>query len=693
MTTALDKSIQYLKGVGPKLAKILAKVGIQNLRDLLYYFPRNYDDRRRLPKISTLYKQLGEIVCVRGRIVTLSSFKTRSRLAIVKANIIDDTAKLTVVWFNQPFLNRILKKGMEVFVRGKVEKVSVRGYLQLSCQEYEIIKGHDSLSMERVVPIYPLTIGLYQKKIRALAWYVIKNCLKDLLDPFEDTLRKENNLLWLSKAVEELHFPENRRAWKAAHDRIVFDEFYYLQLRAALQGYYRQGVLKSKPLKAEGELIEAWKKALPFKLTSAQQRVLGEIKEDLQKDKPMSRLLQGDVGSGKTEVGLAAMLMAVQSGKQAAFMVPTEILAEQHFYKLSKRMEELGVKVVYRVGNMKKKAREQVDKQIKTGVGQIVIGTHALIQDKVEFKDLGLVVIDEQHRFGVGQRQALVKKGRAPHTLVMTATPIPRTLALTFYGDLDKSIIDELPPGRKAITTKWVQKAKLSAMYDYAKKEIAAGKQIYIVYPLVQETEKNDLKAATESSQYLAEKIFTQSKVQLIHGKLKSSEKESIMRDFRAGQTDVLVATTVIEVGVDVPQASIMIIEHAERFGLAQLHQLRGRVGRGQDQSYCFLVGNPKTAEGKQRLEAMVSTTDGFKLAEIDLKLRGPGEFYGFRQSGIPDLNVADLVKDEPILQKARALAYKIVAEDNVLSRPEHYEMKKEIKRKFGNIFDWQVLN
>ncbi|MBU0581353.1 MAG: ATP-dependent DNA helicase RecG, partial [Candidatus Margulisbacteria bacterium] len=515
----------------------------------------------------------------------------------------------------------------------------------------------------------------------------------DLGDALEEKFRKANSLLWLAKAIKELHFPDGRKAWKEAHDRIVFDEFFYLQLRAALQFQFRKKVSKGRVLNFAGELLQRWEEALPYQLTAAQKKVISEIKEDLLKEKPMNRLLQGDVGSGKTEVALFSLLVAVQTGLQAAIMAPTEILAEQHYKKISARVNPLGVQVVYRVGSMLKKEREEADEKINNGEAQIVIGTHALLQEKVKFQDLGLVVIDEQHRFGVEQRLALIQKGIVPHTLIMTATPIPRTLALTFYGDLDKSVIDELPPGRIPIATKWIRENERNKLYDFAKKEIEKGQQVYIVYPLVEESEKVDLKAATESSKYLAEQVFNGYSVRLLHGKLKNKDKDKIMQEFREGKVQVLVATTVIEVGVDVPSASIMIIEHAERFGLAQLHQLRGRVGRGQAKAYCFLMGKPKTEEGKKRLAAMVQTTDGFKLAEVDLSLRGPGEFYGFRQSGIPDLNLADLIKDEPILLKARKLAQEVAEKDRELSLPEHYELKKELKRRLGDIWKMQVLN
>jgi ATP-dependent DNA helicase RecG len=694
MTHVLEKPVQYLKGVGPMLAKKFARVSVDTVRDLLYYFPRAYDDRRDLPKIASLQNKLGEVVSTRGRLISITLIPTRSRVSMVRGQLIDDTSRLTVIWFNQEFLVKMLKKGMELFVRGKVELSGPRGTLQMTCQEYEVLKGGDSLSINRVVPLYPLTAGLYQKKVRSLTWIVVNDYLPALKDPFPGTFRTEQGLSELTTSLRELHFPQGRREWKLAHDRVVFDDFFYLQLRGAIQVHQRRHLLKSVSLTAEGDLTRQWRARLPYRLTKAQERVIAEIAGDMDRTIPMNRLLQGDVGCGKTEVALASMLIAVQSGSQAAFMAPTEILAEQHYKKLLPRLAELGVTVVCRTGSLKSKALAEVDDKIRSGEARVVIGTHALIQEKVVFRKLGLVIIDEQHRFGVQQRQTLVGKGHlVPHTLVMTATPIPRTLALTFYGELDKSIIDELPPGRIPIETRLIKERERQNMYDFAKAEIRNGSQIYVVYPLIEESEKVDLKAAVAGEQYLAKEIFPEYKVALVHGRMKPAEKEKVMNAFRTGDIKVLVATTVIEVGVDVPSASVMIIEHAERFGLAQLHQLRGRVGRGQNKAYCFLMANPRTEEGKKRLQAMVDTTDGFKLAEVDLQLRGPGEFYGTQQHGIPELALADLVKDEPILLKARIAAKEVVEKDTELLNADNYEIKRELLRRFPDMMQYKVLN
>ncbi|MFH1429647.1 MAG: ATP-dependent DNA helicase RecG [Candidatus Margulisiibacteriota bacterium] len=674
-TDKLNTSVQYLKGVGPRLAKVLARLDIYIIKDLLHYFPRAYDDRTHIPKIAEL--KINEVQMVLGEIISLTEEK-KGRLSIIKAIIEQDGRHLALVWFNQPFLMKVLKgaerdsaclevnnpgiadeekdelgSSPRLFARGKVELNRYTRELQMSVQEFEIIEDiKSSLCLGRVVPTYGLTEGLSQKKMRQIAASVIENFLPLLEDLFPAEYIKKYRLIPLHQAISSFHYPEGRAEWKQAHDRLVFDEFFLFYIRLFS---VRDDLVKEEGISFDlaGELYGKYLQALPFILTGAQQRVIDEIRRDMQKPHVMNRLVQGDVGSGKTEVAIAAILTAVENGYQAAVMAPTEILAEQHYNKMITAFRQLGIECRLVVSGLKSQEKKDALHAIKHGDVQVAIGTHALIQDQVEFHKMGLVVIDEQHRFGVKQREALKQKGANPDFLVMTATPIPRTLALTVYGDLDKSIIDEMPPGRKPVKTSF--NPQTTKLYSFIRQQVQLGRQAYIVYPLVEETEKSDLKAATESAEHLQRSVFPDLKIGLVHGKLKKEEKESVIHQFRNGDIHILVSTTVIEVGVDVPNASIMVIEEAERFGLSQLHQLRGRVGRGREYSHCFLMGRPKTEDAWKRLKAMQNTSNGFEIAEYDLQIRGPGEFLGTRQSGLPAFKVADLLKDEKVLLKVKA--------------------------------------
>jgi len=651
----LDTPIQYLKGVGPGLANVLAKLDIAIVNDLLYTFPRAYDDRREIPKIGKL--PIGEVQMVLGQLISVTEEK-KGKLSIIKGVLEQEGHYLTLVWFNQKWLMKVLRKAERLFAKGKVDINTYTHEPQMTGQEFEIIEDiNDSLSVGRVVPVYGLTEGLSQKKIRSLTATALDKYLPLIEDRFSEDQRQQYQLASLSTALTNMHYPQGRNEWKRAHDRLVFEEFFrfYLRLFSIREELIRE---KGISFSLSNHLYQQYLRQIPFELTGAQQRVIAEIQQDMASPRVMNRLVQGDVGSGKTEVAIATILTAVENGYQTAIMAPTEILAEQHFRKMSKAFEVLGVSCRLLISNIKTAEKKALLDTIQKGESQVVIGTHALIQEHVQFRKLGLVVIDEQHRFGVKQRNELKQKGLNPDLLVMTATPIPRTLALTVYGDLDKSIIDEMPPGRKPVKTFFVRSG--ASPHAFIRQEVEKGQQAYIVYPLVEETEKSDLKAATESAEHFQKEIFPDFRIGLLHGQMAKEDKESVMKQFRDGNIQILVSTTVIEVGVDVSNASVMVIEEVERFGLSQLHQLRGRVGRGSQEATCFLVGNPKTEDARKRINAMCQTTDGFKIAEFDLQIRGPGEFLGTRQSGLPEFKVADLLKDEKILLRAKAAVEKM---------------------------------
>ena len=681
--TALESEIQFLKGVGPGLAKTLAKLDIRLIKDLLFYFPRAYDDRRKIPKVVELV--VGESQMVLGQLVAVTA-ENKGRLSIVKGTIEQDGHYLSLVWFNQAYVLQALQKGLasstplpstplrdrgggvgvSVFAKGKVEINRYTRTLQMSVAEFELIEDvNDALSVGRVVPVYGLTDGLYQKKIRQLTTFALEHYLPELKETFPPDALRQYALLGIKQAISNMHYPLGRVEWKQAHDRLVFEDFFKFYLRLFSM---REELVKQKGLSFDlsNTLYSKYLNFLPFKLTNAQQRVISEVHSDMSGSHVMNRLVQGDVGSGKTEVAIASILTAVENGYQVAVMAPTEILAEQHYNKMSPAFAKLAIHSVLLISKLKGQDKQDRLAQISSGETQVIIGTHALIQEHVQYHNLGLVIIDEQHRFGVKQRDALKQKGVSPDLLVMTATPIPRTLALTVYGDLDKSIIDEMPPGRTPVKTSFVRNkdTELKRLFTFLGQQVEKGQQAYIVYPLVEETEKLDLKSATESAEYLQKSVFPNYRVGLLHGKMGKEDKDKVMQQFRAGLIQILVSTTVIEVGVDVANASIMVIEEVERFGLSQLHQLRGRVGRGALESYCFLVGTPKTPESKQRVKAMCQTTDGFKIAEIDLQIRGPGEFLGTRQSGLPEFKVANLLRDEKILLRAKSEVEKLTTQE-----------------------------
>jgi len=660
-----------LPGVGPQRAKTLAKLGLGTIEDaLVQHLPLRHEDRSRIIPLGRV--SVGEARTCAGTIAGISPPPHgRPRMPLV-VMIRDVSGFLNCAWFNQPYLARVFKRGQRLIVHGRVQPYG-RGPLQMLVKDYEVAEdGPDEmLHTGRLVPVYPLTEGLTQRPLRRLMKRLVDGWADQLDDPLPERVRAGRALLPLPQAIRGAHFPETQEEQAAAHRRLVFDDFFLLEVGLAIRRH-REGRRRGLAMNPPGALVRRLRASLPYTLTAAQERVWGEIRTDMAEPYPMSRLLQGDVGSGKTVVAALAILTAIEAGYQAALMAPTEILAEQHMITLSQLLEPLGVRVVLLTGAVKGKARQEAVAAVEGGQAACAIGTHALVQGGVGFKRLGLAVIDEQHRFGVAHRAALRGKGESPDVLVMTATPIPRTLALTLYGDLDVSVLDELPPGRRPVVTVARGESKRRGIYDFLRKQIGEGRQVYVVCPLVEESEASDLRAATEMAERLQREVFPDRRVGLIHGRLGFQDKERVMREFKDGAVHVLVSTTVIEVGIDVPNASVMLVEHAERFGLSQLHQLRGRVGRGSWKSYCILLAGSSSEDAQRRIAAVTGTNDGFRLAEVDLELRGPGDFFGTRQSGLPEFRVADLLRDGAMLEEARREAFALVHADPQLAASEH---------------------
>ncbi len=689
----LNASVQYLKGIGEKRARQLKEVEVHTILDLLYYFPRRYLDRSHVTKIRDLREDQEATVVVKVRFGGLKAGRGgRQRFLL---GVSDGTGELTCVWFNRPqYWASVFRPGEAVAFSGKV---TVYGGFQLVHPEFDKLSQageSDFLHTGRIIPLYPSTealtrVGLDSRGFRRAIRRALQRYAYAIPETLPEAVRRRQKLVGLRQALENVHFPESRQALAQARKRLKFDELFYLELMLAYRrrryATLRKGIEFMKVGDRTRKLIES----LPFDLTEAQKRVIREIRDDMKKDAPMNRLLQGDVGSGKTVVALISMMLSIENGYQAALMAPTEILAEQHYLTMRPWLEELGIEVVLLIGALKGAGRKAALEKIATGAADIVIGTHALIQEGVTFHKLGLVIIDEQHRFGVVQRATLVEKGLTPDVLVMTATPIPRTLALTLHGDLDVSTIDELPPGRNPVKTYWRSEDKRDQIYAFVRERLAAGEQAYVVFPLIEESEKIDLKAAIANYEALRRGPFRDFEVGLLHGRMKSEEKEAVMQRFKAGELQVLVSTTVVEVGVDVPNATIMVIENAERFGLPQLHQLRGRVGRGERPAVCFLISAPvPTADARKRLRTLTETHDGFQIAEVDLQLRGPGEFFGTRQSGLPKLRIADLVKDTELLLQARDEAFRLAEQDQQLLRFENMPVRSHFFKNYRDKFD-----
>lgn len=683
-TLSLKSDVMYLKGIGPKIAYILNKLGIYTVSDLLYYFPRKHVDYSTRTRIRDL--EPGETTTIFGTIRSVQAFTTKNNLGVVKVGISDGSGRLDLNFFSSKSSKFTLErmksqfpKGAGIMVSGTVKINSYDGMPTLDKPTYSImddeILNSSNLNLARIVPIYPLSENLNIKTLRKAIFNTIQLFKNDIATVLPANLLEKYNLLEKKEAIEQIHFPNDNEALQKARFSLVFEELFLIQLRLALLREENNKNLASIPLEIKKDgLVMRFINGLPFELTGAQKRAVNEILNDLNSTKPMQRLLQGDVGSGKTVVACVMLLAAIENGYQAAIMAPTEILAQQHYNNLVNWLTPLGLKVELLIGSIGKKQRKISETNLRNGQAHIAVGTHALIQDSVDFANLGAVVIDEQHRFGVKQRLALRKKSQNPQILTMTATPIPRTLAITMNGDLDLTIIDELPKGRKPIITEMVNSRRQIA--KMIRQEVDAGRQAYIVYPLIEESETLSAKAATIEKEKWQNEIFPEYKIGLLHGKLKNDEKDEVMEKFKNKEYDILVSTTVVEVGVDVPNATVIVIENAERFGLSQLHQLRGRVGRSDLQSYCLLSSSTKSQETRARLNIMTETNDGFVIAEQDLQIRGPGEFLGTRQSGLPDMLIADIVNDSKILELARAEAIEFVKNNNI----DDFPLLKEAK-------------
>ena len=697
----IEQKLSDLPEIGFKKAGSLARLGLHTVRDLLFYYPRDHIDYARQVNIREL--QAGETVTIVATVKRCNCFNSpkNQKLSILELIVKDNSGQIKIGRFYagtrfssrawQESLKRRYPVGSILAACGLV-KESKYG-LTLDNPELEVLANPgdsiESLNIGRVVPIYGLTEGVVANTVRQAVIAALPAAAQ-MKDPLPSGLRKKYGLMELKDAIANIHFPSDSDALKVARRRLVFDEFFYLQLGLLQRQQQARAIQTSAILVPRGQLVDKFHEILPFQLTGAQQRVLNDILNDLQKPVPMNRLVQGDVGSGKTVVAVLAILAAIQSGYQAALMAPTEVLAEQHYRKLVSWFNLLHLPVELLTGSTKTAKRRQIHSQLATGELPLLVGTHALIQDPVNFHQLGLVVIDEQHRFGVEQRARLQQKGEQPHVLTMTATPIPRTLALTIHGDLDVSQIDELPPGRQKIQTTVLSGQQRNHAYDLIRRETAQGRQVYVVLPLVEESEKLDLRSAVEEHQKLQESVFPDFQVGLLHGRMSSAEKDEAITKFRDNQTQILVSTTVIEVGVDVPNTTVMLIENAERFGLSQLHQLRGRVGRGAAQSYCLLMSSSRSPDAQQRLKVLEQSQDGFFISEMDMRFRGPGQVLGTRQSGVPDFTLASLVEDEEVLLLARQAAEKIIEMDATLER--WYLMKEELKYRYERLMGGAIL-
>jgi ATP-dependent DNA helicase RecG len=696
----LATPLEQIRGVGPRILEKLRRLGLTTVEDALYTLPFRYEDRRQIRKIAHLHNGLREVFC--GEILAAGEAITpRSRKKLFEVVVGDGSGRLSLKWFHyrKDWMIKRFAVGQKAVFIGEVKHFGPMR--EVHHPDVEFLEGvgdindpavADPLNFGRILPVYPLTEGLNQKGVRKIWKDLVDRFAPVSVSPIPLQLLAAHHLLPLGEALQQVHWPEGQASiteLDAGHDAarrsLVYDEFFFLELGLALK---RRGIVLEKgiPFQITHRYTKPLAALLPYRLTDAQRRVLGEIKRDLMAPHPMHRLLQGDVGSGKTIVALMSALLAIENETQVAVVAPTEILVDQHYLQFAHWLSALGLKTTVLKGSMSAKERRQTLEDIRSGAVNLVVGTHAVLQEGVEFKRLGLGIIDEQHRFGVRQRGVLRHKGEGPHILVMTATPIPRTLSLTLYGDLALSVIDQLPPGRTPVETRIIEERNRPKAYALIERELAAGRQAYIVYPLVEDSEKSDLKAASEGAQFLQKNIFPGRVVGLLHGRMKSAEKEEVMVAFNGGKIDILVSTTVIEVGVDVTNASVMMIEHSERFGLAQLHQMRGRVGRGAEKSYCLLMRSLQcSAEGSRRLQVMTETSDGFRIAEADLEIRGPGEFLGTRQSGVPDFRVANLLRDGRILEEAREDAFALAQNPDLLRGERYADLRQALQDRWGN--------
>ncbi len=671
----LESKVKFAKNVGERRAKILNKMGIYTIRDLLWWLPRDYEDRRKIIPLSSIVPE--KKCTVQVKLLNYSKKKVKG-YSIITAVVSDGFGQILLKWFNQDYILGQLKKESEYIVTGTAKKNAFGPY-EMNSPEIEEISGTPP---REIVPVYSTTSGISQKMMRR----ILKNNLGASYlfnDPLPIGIRKNRDLLNIVHAIQGIHYPKSLYEVQKARERLIFEEFYLFEIALLFNRERlkidRGGIKKN----VDGKLVSSFCKNLPFELTKDQRKAFQEIRTDLTSEQPMNRLLQGDVGSGKTVVAEMAIIDNFEAGYQSAFMVPTSVLASQHYERLTSELTNFGIKVELLIGSMKKSDQDEIKKRMATGDIDVIVGTHALIQENVEFKELGLAIVDEQHRFGVEQRKALMNKGNVIDLLVMTATPIPRTLSLTAYGDLDVSTIKEMPPGRKPVKTMPIIESKLNEVYSFVREEVDKGNQVFFIYPLIEESEVMDLKAATEEARKLKNEVFPEISVELLHGRMSEEQKKEIMARFKRKEIKVLVSTSVIEVGIDMPKATLMIIEHPERFGLAQLHQLRGRVGRSSLTSYCFLIINRNLSdETVERLRQFASTNDGFKVAELDLTLRGPGEFMGIKQHGLPEFRIGDIVKDAKILYEARYEAEKTIAEDPKLEK--NSDLKNNVTERFG---------
>lgn len=682
MAIDLKKEVRYIKGVGEVRANQLKRIGISTVGDLMMYFPHRYEDRRNVGKIAMIND--GDTSLVKGCVIESRKVMLRKGKTLVKIKVEDGSGVLTLIGFNQPYLKEVLKIGSIVFIYGKFTRE--RDALETSNFTYEVVKpeGESSVHVGRIVPIYSLTHGISQKGLRKIIYNTVKKLENDFLEYFPVEFLKEEKICDINQAIKNIHFPDEIDDANIAGKRIILGEFFIFQTALALRKINTKKVIKKQRYEIKRNLLTPFKEKLKFDFTADQKKAINEIFNDLVSIHPMKRLLQGEVGSGKTVVALSAILLAVENSYPGVVIAPTEILAEQHYLTFKSYLKDLGVNILFLIGNMKKSSRRKVLKDINSGKADIVVGTHALLEDDVNLSGAGIIVIDEQHRFGVRQREILMSKSSSMDVLSMSATPIPRTLAMCSYGDLDVSTIKELPQNRKRPITKYT---KENNAYGAALKELKSGNLVYIVHPLIEESDNTEWKSAEKRFKELRHTVFKDYQCGLLHGRMDSKDKEEVMRKFSEGKYQVLFTTTVIEVGIDVPKATIMIIENFNKYGLATIHQLRGRIARSHLQPYCFLTGKITTPESRKRLKVVLSTTDGFRIAEEDLKLRGAGELFGTKQHGIMDFKLGDPVRDFELLKIAREYAFKVIKSDNKLRKKEYQHLRNVVLEKYGYKF------